>query len=131
MTPVSNVEKESSHIKLHGGARSGAGRPPGSPNKITRPVRELAAQYSEDSILTLVDLRDHAESEQVRFAAAKELLDRAYGRPRQEISVADRTINVLIPPPPPPLVDLTKDALMIENESTYDPNEDTRPDHGM
>lgn len=69
---------------------------------MTRPVKELAAEQSEASINRLIDLRDHADSEQVRFAAAKELLDRACGRPRQEIAVEDRgltiTINRLTPP---------------------------------
>jgi hypothetical protein len=54
---------------------------------MTRPVKELAASYGPASIARLVQLRDGAESEQVRFAASKELLDRAYGRPRQELDV--------------------------------------------
>jgi hypothetical protein len=45
-----------------GGKRPGAGRPPGSPNRITRPVKELAADFSASSIARLVELRDHAES---------------------------------------------------------------------
>lgn len=90
------VEKESTYFKRHGGARPGAGRPKGIPNKVTRPLRELAAQYSEDSLHTLIWLRDHAESEQVRFAAAREVLDRACGKPRQEISVEDNQIRVII-----------------------------------
>jgi hypothetical protein len=45
----------------------------------------------------LVQLRDGAVSEQVRFAAAKELLDRAYGRPRQEIDVnGNNSITVIV-----------------------------------
>ena len=62
-------------MNTHGGKRDGAGRPKGALNKITRPVRELAAEQSEKSINRLIELRDHAGSEQVRFAAAKELLD--------------------------------------------------------
>jgi hypothetical protein len=82
------TEKESKEIKPgRGGAREGAGRPPGAPNKLTRPLKELAAQYTEDSIHTLVTLRDHAESEQVRLQAANALLDRGHGRPRQELDV--------------------------------------------
>jgi hypothetical protein len=63
-----------------GGAREGAGRPTGALNKLPRPVKELAASYGPAPIARLVQLRDGVESEQVRFAAAKELLDRAYGR---------------------------------------------------
>ena len=81
----------------HGGRRDGAGRPKGALNKIARPVRELAADQSEASIQKLVELRDTAESEQVRFAAAKELLDRACGRSRQEIDVnTDNSIRVIV-----------------------------------
>lgn len=81
----------------HGGRRDGAGRPPGALNKLTRPVKELAGDQGPDSIARLVQLRDEAESEQVRFAAAKELLDRAYGRARQEIDVnANPSIQVIV-----------------------------------
>jgi hypothetical protein len=66
--------------KPKGGRRPGAGRPPGAPNKLTRPVRELAADYSEGCIHRLVHLSQHAESEQVRLAANIVVLDRAHGR---------------------------------------------------
>lgn len=111
----------------HGGKRAGAGRPKGAVNLISRPVRELAAEQSEASIHRLIDLRDHAESEQVRFAAAKELLDRACGRPSQEISVKDETIRVIIDDglylSEPP-----KHPAMIENLSDAD---GSRPDNEM
>jgi len=86
---VNKLEKESNIIKSRGGRRPGAGRPLGSPNKLTRPLKELAALHSEDCIAVLVELRDHAEAEQVRLAAANALLDRGHGRPRQEIDVND------------------------------------------
>lgn len=80
-----------------GGKRPGAGRPPGAPNKLTRPVRELAADYSEECIERLVDLSKHAESEQVRLAANIAVLDRAHGRPRQEIDLTkDDRIVVIV-----------------------------------
>jgi hypothetical protein len=94
------TEKESKSKKFkagRGGAREGAGRPPGAPNKLTRPLKELAAQYTEDSIHTLVMLRDHAESEQVRLQAANSLLDRGHGRPRQEIDLTgDKSVTVIV-----------------------------------
>jgi hypothetical protein len=80
-----------------GGARSGAGRPKGVLNKITRPIKELAASHSEESINTLVYLRDHSKNDQVRLAAARELLDRAHGRPRQEIDMSnDSQVRVFV-----------------------------------
>ena len=82
------TEKESRSIrKKNGGRRPGAGRPFGVPNKLTRPLKELAALHSEDCIAVLDELRDHAEAEQVRLQAANSLLDRAYGRPRQELDL--------------------------------------------
>jgi hypothetical protein len=80
-------EKESASFKQRGGKRPGAGRPLGVPNKLTRPLRELAALHSADCIAVLVELRDHAEAEQVRLAAANSLLDRAHGRPSQALAV--------------------------------------------
>lgn len=93
------TEKKSKEISRsrRGGAREGAGRPAGVPNRITRPVKELAASYGPASIARLVQLRDGAASEQVRFAAAKELLDRAYGRPRQEIEMNDgKSLTIIV-----------------------------------
>ena len=92
------TEKESKKFKAgRGGAREGAGRPAGAPNKITRPLKELAAQYTEDSIHTLVTLRDHAESEQVRLQAANALLDRGHGRPSQGIDVnAEGPVTIIV-----------------------------------
>lgn len=101
-------EKQSRGISSHGGKRLGSGRPMGAPNRLSRPIKELAANYGPDSIAKLVQLRDGAESEQVQFAAAKELLDRANGRPRQEIDLkGDMNISVTVnalPPTPRPVV---------------------------
>ncbi len=72
-----------------GGRRPGAGRPLGSPNRLTRPLKELAALQSEACIAVLVELRDHADTEQVRLAAANALLDRAHGKPRQAVDLRD------------------------------------------
>lgn len=80
----------------HGGRRAGAGRPQGALNRLTRPVKELAADQSEACIQRLIALRDYAKSEQVQFAACKELLDRGCGRPRQEIAVEDKSLTIVI-----------------------------------
>lgn len=93
---MQNSEKESNSIKLRGGRRPGAGRPRGAPNKLSRPLRELAALHTEDCITVLVQLRDHAEAEQVRLAAANALLDRGHGRPRQEIDVNDERVTIIV-----------------------------------
>jgi hypothetical protein len=80
----------------HGGKRDGAGRPKGALNKITRPLREAAALESEACLETLIHLRDHGESEQVRLAAASAILDRGHGRPRQELDLTDRGVTVIV-----------------------------------
>jgi hypothetical protein len=87
MMPGASFEKESCQFKSHGGARPGAGRPQGSLNKLTRPLREAAAIHSQGCLDVLVDLRDNAGSEQVRLAAAMAILDRAHGKPRQQFDV--------------------------------------------
>ena len=90
-------EKKSNSIKLRGGRRPGAGRPLGSPNRLTQPLKQLAAMHSADCIAVLVELRDHAEAEQVRLAAANSLLDRGHGKPRQEIDLRDdNRITVIV-----------------------------------
>lgn len=44
---------------------------------------------SEACLETLIHLRDHGESEQVRLAASTAILDRGHGRPRQELGLGD------------------------------------------
>lgn len=63
-----------------GGARPGAGRPKGSPNKATADVRALAGKYAPDAISELARLSIEAESEAARVSAIKEILDRAFGK---------------------------------------------------
>jgi hypothetical protein len=102
---VQNPEKESNSTKPRGGRRPGAGRPLGAPNKLTRPLRELAASHSEDCIAVLVELRDHAEAEQVRLAAATALLDRGHGKPRQEVDVTqNQGLRVFVYGKPSPVL---------------------------
>lgn len=79
-----------------GGKRPGAGRPPGALNKITRPIKELAADHSHGCIERLVHLSKHAESEQVRLVANIAILDRAHGRPRQELGLTHDNQTVVI-----------------------------------
>ena len=59
------------------------GRQPGSLNKITADVRELAGQFGPAVIAELARLATDADSEQVRVSAGRELLDRGFGKPAQ------------------------------------------------
>jgi len=68
------------------------GRPKGSPNKVSRDVREAAQQYTAAALKTLADICARGESEQARVAAANALLDRGHGKATQ---VVDATLNLV------------------------------------
>jgi len=61
--------------------RKTGGRKPGVPNKATRELKEIAQQYTTKAIHTLLDIMEHGQTEAARVAAAREVLDRGYGRP--------------------------------------------------
>lgn len=70
------------------------GRKPGSLNKATRTVKEVAAEYTESAIKTLADImQDVEQPSAVRISAARELLDRGHGRPSQAIEVDTSTVH--------------------------------------
>ena len=72
------------------------GRQPGSHNKVTAEVKELAAPYGPEAVEKLVHLMRHGETEQTQRAAAEALIDRGYGRPTMQvhadIQVATRAV---------------------------------------
>ena len=71
--------------------RPGAGRKRGVANKVTRELRELAREYTEEAVSALVRiLRDKTAPASTQVAAATALLDRGYGRPAQHV---DAEIN--------------------------------------
>lgn len=76
---------EKKPIKTKGGPRPNSGRKKGSPNKVTAEVRALAQQYGEKAISMLAELMVNGQTESGRIAAAKEILDRAYGKATQLI----------------------------------------------
>lgn len=64
------------------------GRKPGTPNKATVEVRTLAQQYGPKALQTLAKIMaDTKEVASARVSAAKEILDRAYGKSPQPIAV--------------------------------------------
>ena len=70
--------------------RKTGGRVAGVPNKATADVRAAAQKHTEAAIARLAHLMENATSEQAQVAAAKELLDRAHGRPAQAV---DANVN--------------------------------------
>lgn len=70
-----------------GGRRQGSGRQRGTPNKATADVKAAAQKHGQAMIDELVRLATNAESEAARVAACKEVLDRAYGKAPQALTV--------------------------------------------
>ena len=75
----------------HGGMREGSGRPAGASNKATSELKlnlsELAREYTNDALDTLVDVMQSSQSDSARIAAANAILDRGYGRPTKTTSL--------------------------------------------
>ena len=76
-----------------------SGNPGGRPKDEYR-VAELARSYTLEAIDTLVELMRNASDDRVRGTAAQALLDRGWGRARQEViqetrGPQDRYLEVL------------------------------------
>lgn len=67
-----------------GGSRAGAGRKPGSPNKLTKAAKatlsELASAYTEQALAVLAEIMLRGQSESARITAANSILDRGHGK---------------------------------------------------
>ena len=69
-----------------GGKRPGAGRKPGTPNKVTADVKEFALQFTIEAIEGIVAIaRDLENPAAVRGNMWEKLLDRAIGKPVQSL----------------------------------------------
>ena len=55
--------------------------------KKTPELKDEAGKYAGEAVLALVELMRNSGSDPVRVAAAKELLDRAHGKPKTESTV--------------------------------------------
>jgi hypothetical protein len=80
-----------------GGKRPGAGRPAGVPNKITADIKALAQVHAETAITELATILTTSENDQARIAAAKELLDRGFGKATQHAEVTGKDGAPLVP----------------------------------
>lgn len=78
------------------------GRKAGTPNKATAAIKDIAGQYTEQAVTTLVSILAGGEGipAAAQVAAAKELLDRAHGKPGQSVDLtgdmAFRGLEVII-----------------------------------
>lgn len=76
-----------------GGARSGAGRRKGTPNKATADVKEAASAYTAGAVAVLAEImQSSGHPAAARVSAANALLDRAHGKPKQSVDV-DGIVN--------------------------------------
>lgn len=75
-----------------GGKRSGAGRPKGAKDKLTREagatLSELAREHTDTALLALVQIARSSESDAARVSAANSLLDRGYGKASQLVELS-------------------------------------------
>ena len=86
---------------------SGQGRPKGALNKANAEIKATAQKYGSRALKRLVHLMDNAENQGTQVAAAKELLDRGFGRPAQVVGGSDDlpaiahkvTVEVVYPQP--------------------------------
>ncbi len=83
-----------------GGKREGAGRKPGSQSKVTRELKEAAQVYAAEALNTLAKVCKSGKSESARVAAACAILDRAYGKPKQQTELTGKDGKDLIPDKP-------------------------------
>lgn len=72
--------KNNQQVSSRGGKREGAGRKKGIPNKATAELKDLARQYTCEALEALVKILRDSESDQAKVSAAREVLDRGYGK---------------------------------------------------
>lgn len=68
---------------------------PGGRPKVLVEVRKLAQEHGVEAFNRILELM-HCQNPNVSFAAAQEVLNRAYGKPSQEITAGDVGASLLI-----------------------------------
>lgn len=64
------------------------GRQKGTPNKITADIKEIAQSFGHEAITHLVEIARNGDAPPAaRVAAVKEILDRGYGKARQDVEL--------------------------------------------
>lgn len=61
------------------GERRG-GRQKGTPNKVTAELKGLAREHTEEALAALVGVMRASDSDAAKVSAAREILDRGYGK---------------------------------------------------
>lgn len=71
-----------------GGVRENSGRPSSAQTILNQTIKERAAIHGDSAIETMVELMNNDEiPANVRLAAAEKLLDRGFGKPKQEVEM--------------------------------------------
>lgn len=85
--------------KSTGGAREGAGRPPGRANTATQVMKatlsEMAREHTEAALETVLTVMREGATDAIRLAAANIILDRGYGRATAAVEVTANASNLL------------------------------------
>lgn len=66
------------------------GRVAGTPNKATADIKALAQEHCITAITMLATIMTTSESDQAKIAAAKELLDRGFGKSLQGVELTGK-----------------------------------------
>jgi len=61
-----------------------------------RDLKEEAGKYAGEALLALLDLMRNSSSDPVRVAAARELLDRAHGKPKAESGEGGESLQDMV-----------------------------------
>lgn len=71
------------------------GRTVGTPNKATQEVKEAAQIYAPDALKELHKIMTTSESDAAKVSAAREILDRACGKPQQAVKTEHTGSNII------------------------------------
>lgn len=65
-----------------------SGNPGGRPKSDYR-LKELAQQYTEEALQTLVEIMRTSDDDKARVSAADKIHDRGYGKPAQSVDITN------------------------------------------
>ena len=87
-TLAASVQSRMKQMSKAKGSPKTGGRKKGTPNFVTRELKEICRQEAPTLVKELIRLATSAESEAVRVAAIKEMFDRGFGRATQPIEAS-------------------------------------------
>ena len=76
----------------------GSGRKKGTPNKVTKQLREIAQPYALEALDKLVELMRTTKNEELRRRVCVDIIERAYGKPATTSEVTVNGERGMMPP---------------------------------